>query len=182
MLTRFVAATAVAVASPLATPGTGSGPSTSEPIAVFRVFHDPAGDRIARCKGTDGDYEQIESSSTGRIVSSDPRLTGTMRNAERILINRTMKSASLFADAVIVDEETGAQKFAGTIVGALKGAVLRGVLSGRLTDGSVLVANFSVAHDPNTTDPHTLTGTIGGASLVPADFSVLQTGGCGPSE
>ena len=180
---HVLAAVVFALSPHVAAAAPGSQPVTTEPLATFRVAHDPSGDFIVKCAGIDGAYEQIRSTSSGEITSTDPRLSGLITNKERILLNRTTLSATLDAATVIVDPATGAEKFSGTVTGVLSGINLRGVLTGRLADGSRLIANFSVVHDPKTDEPHNLTGTIGGPSVAPVDYAVVQSGGChGESE
>lgn len=179
-----VAALAMVVATALVMPTTGrisgatagTAPTLSNPLATFRVVHDPAGDTVTECEGTDGTYYDELGRSEGTITSTDPRLTGRYVIEQHAFINTSSHAGWVVAQAWIVDEQTGAEKFSGRIIAALQGVVIRGVMTGQTADGATLVANATAYHDPDTANPHAVTGTLGGPSPIPLDLAALTTG------
>lgn len=173
-----VAAAVLVLAQPLPSEAKGSEPSASEPIGTFRVMHDPAGDKVKVCAGVDGTYQDIRSRNRGTLTSTDPRLSGTVLTDERIVLNATALTGTVLGDIRILDDMSGDTKFEGRIIATVKGLAIRGVMTGTLVDGSLVVSNFSAYHDPKTQGEHAITGTLGSLGIVPADLSLIQSGRC----
>ena len=184
---RVTAAIAlVTVLHGAATAGAAGGPSSTDAVATLQLTHDPSGDETRFCTGIDGAYEEIRSESRGTMTSPDPRLTGVLVSEERIMLNRTTLQGTIRARTRLLDSLTGETKMSGQIYAVVRGTAVSGVLVGTTVDGSVLIANASLVHDPNTKTTHQLHGELGGPSAVPVDLALLQSprcshdGGAGP--
>lgn len=172
------ATAAFVLAQALPSEAKGSRPSSTEPVATFRIIHDATGDEVKACEGADGTYQRIRTRNDGTMTSTDPRLSGTIYTDERIVLNVTLLTGTILADLRIVDDFTGATKFEGRVIGTVKGLGVSGVMTGTLADGSLVVSNFSAYHDPKGQGEHAITGTLGAPAIVPADLSLIQSGDC----
>jgi hypothetical protein len=180
MVKRALAMSAALVALGHGAPAASqqAGPATSEPLATFEVVLDPEGDEMKVCTGADGTYQDIRARDTGRMDSTDARLSGVVFTDERILLNATSFVGTSIIDVRIVDEVTGVEKFRGNVTAVIKGLAVRGVMSGNFADGGFLVSNFSAYINVKPGGQRVVSGTIGSAAIVPVDVAVIQTGSC----
>lgn len=111
------------------------------------------------------------------MISSDPRLTGTVATNEHITINRSTLTGAVVAEIEVRDPDTGELKLEAAMYAVFKGAPVKGVLVGRLADGRRLVANFSAVHEPKASGPHRVVAEIGGPAAS-IDLALIQDVGC----
>ena len=126
------------------------------------------------CTGSDGSYTELTDTFSGPVVSSDPRLNGTLTVTADILVNTTTGFGA-GSGTWSVKNLLGQVLVSGTFKGAVSGLVLfKGFAEGTSAQGEKFFGNISVVVAGNAA-----VGSIGAPlAAVPTEPATFQVGSC----
>jgi hypothetical protein len=126
------------------------------------------------CTGVDGNYTELKDTFSGPIVSTDPRLNGTLTVNADILVNTTTGFGA-GSGTWSVRNLLGQVLVTGSFKGAVSDFVLfKGTAWGEATGGGKFFGNISVIVAGNAA-----VGSIGSPlPTVPTEPAVFQVGSC----
>jgi hypothetical protein len=166
--------TFVALALCLRSTEAGATPPKTDPvIASFGVTLITA-PVTHSCTGVDGAYTELTDTFSGPVLSTDPRLNGTLNVTADILVNTTTGFGA-GSGTWNVKNLLGQVLVSGTFKGAVSGLLLfKGLAEGHTPHGEKFFGNISVIVAGNAA-----VGSIGAPlAAVPTEPAVFQVGSC----
>ena len=152
----------------------GAAPPATDPVlASFGValITSPV---THSCTGVDGTYTELTDTFSGPVLSSDPRLNGTLIVTADILVNTTTGFGA-GSGTWSVENILGQVLVSGTFTGAVSGFLLfKGVATGQTPQGDKFFGSITVVVAGNAA-----VGSIGAPlAAVPTEPAVFQVGSC----